>query len=166
MTRNLEIVFTKSKKKLAIVSKLIMLWTKKPYSHVARKLVVHGGIELYYQASGSQVNYECKEVFDTKHEIVLTRIIQIPSEIYMEIGNACLKEAGKPYGYMQNLGIALVDLCSFFGVNIQNPWKKGLNCSELLYITVLKRMYPELNYNPNTIKPHHIDEIIERIYGK
>ena len=157
--RELEIIFTKSKKKCAIISFLIRKWTGKQYSHVARKLV-HGDIELYYQASGSQVNYECKEVFDKKHEIIKRYTLSISQELYTEIGSACLREAGKPYGVLQNVGIAMVDVCRLFGKKIQNPFKQGRNCSELLYVVVLKRLCPDLAYDPDTIKPNHIEEIL------
>lgn len=57
---------------------------------------------------------------------------------------------------MQNAGIVFVDV----GLLKDTPWKDGRNCSELIYIKVLKKMIPELDYNPDTIKPHEIENII------
>ena len=88
----------------------------------------------------------------------------LPEDVYKRVGRACVSEAGKPYGTIQNLGIILVDIAKFFGVKMSNPWKKGRNCSELLYSSVFKVLHPELDYDENTIKPHNIEEILEKYY--
>ena len=154
---HIEIVFTRSKKKIKILSDLIIWYTKKPYSHVARGFNAFSGkVQMYYQASEGKVNYESKEVFDHKHEIVKKYILQIPKELYTEIGIACMQDSGKKYGVMQNLGIVLVDL----GICKDTPWKDGRNCSELIYLKVFKNLIPSLQENPDTIKPQRIEEII------
>lgn len=158
--KTIEIVFTRSKKKFPIVSWLIMLWTWKPYSHVARGLEVQDWGKSYYQANEGKVNYEYHTSFNKKHKIVKIYRILVPEELDRNIRKACFQEAGANYGIMQNLGIMLVDIAALFGKKINNPWKKGRNCSELLYLKVLKKMYPDLDYNPDTIKPHHIEEIL------
>jgi gamma-glutamylcysteine synthetase len=162
--RKLEIVFTKSKKKFPIGSWLIRLWTEKSYSHVARKLTLYGDIEMFYQSSDGKVNYEVKEIFNKKHKIIKSYILEIEDELYKNISKACVSEAGKPYGTLQNIGIVLVDICKFFGFNMKNPWKNGRNCSELLYLNVFKISCPELDYDPETIKPHNIEEILINNY--
>jgi hypothetical protein len=160
--RELQIVFTKSKKKMAIFSKLIMWWTKKPYSHVAKKVIRQDWGAGYYQASEGNVNYEHQLIFDTKHEIVKDFTLIIDTKLEMDIRKACWQECGNKYGMMQNIGIFLIDL----GLLKKNPWKHGRNCSELLYVKVLKRILPHLDYNPDTIKPHHIEEIILECFEK
>ena len=154
--RRLEIVFTRSKKRFAIFSWLIMLWTKRPYSHVARKSLVREQIPLYYQANEGKVNYEHESVFNRKHKTVKTYTILIPDLQYREISDACLMEAGKKYAAMQNISIMLIDL----GITEKPIWKDGRNCSELLYVTVLKEIFKDLDYNPDTIKPSDIESII------
>jgi len=59
----LDIVTTKSKKNFAFFSWLIMWWTKKDISHVARKATI-GGEVMYYQASEGKVNYEHSRFFN------------------------------------------------------------------------------------------------------
>lgn len=152
----IKLVFTKSKKKLPIGSLLIRWWTKKPYSHVARALTMCTWGAGYYQASEGKVNYEHEDVFNTKHKIIREYNIPITKEIKDSVEKMCWQDAGKKYGYLQNLGILLIDL----KITKHNPWKQGRNCSELIYIKVLKPMFPELNYNPDTIKPHEIEEIL------
>lgn len=159
--RIIPIVFTKSKKPLPLGSWLIRLWTKKSFSHVARKLTLYGDIELYYQANEGKVNYENKEIFDTKHEIVLEYKLEVSDGVYRNVSRECVKEAGKKYGLMQNLGIVLVDILKIIKVNTKNPWQDGKNCSELIFTNVLKILDPNLSNDPNKIKPHEIENIIK-----
>lgn len=155
--RHLEIVFTKSKKKFAVFSKLIMIYTNRPYSHVARKTYIGTNKrELYFQSSEGKVNYEYTDVFHKKHEIVKSYTLEVSDELYQKIADSCLVEAGKDYGFMQNLGIVLVDL----KLTKTNPWKHGRVCSELLYVTILKQLVTDLEYNKDTIKPSDIENII------
>ena len=137
-----------------------MWWTGKNYSHVARSIEIRDWGQRYYQASEGKVNYEYEDYFMAKHHIVKKYELSISEDLDRDIKKACYKEAGNKYATMQNLGIVLVDIAAFFGLKIKNPWKKGRNCSELIYTQVLKKMYPELAYNPDTIKPHQIDEIL------
>ena len=156
MKVELKIVFTKSKKKFPIGSKAIMWWTNKEYSHVAREVVRQDWGSAYYQASEGSVNYEYESVFNEKHEIVKEYVLLIEKELEMDIRKACWKECGKSYGTMQNIGIALVDM----GICKDTPWKDGRNCSELIYLNVLKPLVPSLDINPDTIKPHQIEQLI------
>ena len=154
--RELKIVFTKSKKKFPIGSWAIRWWTGQEYSHVAREVIRKDWGAGYYQASEGNVNYEHESVFFTKHKIVKEYTLMVSEELEMEIRKACWEDCGKKYGMMQNLGTALVDM----GICKDTPWKDGRNCSELMYVKVFKKMIPELDYNPDTIKPHQIEEII------
>jgi hypothetical protein len=155
-SKDLKIVFTKSKKEFPILSWLIMLWTNKPYSHVAREVPRRDWGSAFYQASDGNVNYEFESVFYEKHQIVKEYILQVDPILELSIRKACWEDCGKKYGFLQNLGILLVD----FGFFKDTPWKDGRNCSELIYLKVFKSMISDLNYNPDTIKPHHIEDII------
>lgn len=159
--RELRIVLTKSRKKFPIGSWTIRGYTGKDYSHCARGFTVYGDIDMYYQASEGRVNYENEKVFLQKHEIVREYTLMIPEEQYKAISRACLEDAGVVYGFKQNLGIFLVDIAYWAtGKKFDNPWKRGRNCSELLYINVFSVLCPECDYDPDLIKPHNIEEII------
>lgn len=54
----------------------------------------------------------------------------------------------------------MVDITKILGIKATNPWKKGRNCSELIYLKVLVPMFGDLGYNPDTIKPYHIEDIL------
>jgi|GEM_PF-2580931 len=159
--KSIEIVFTKSKLFMPIGSWAIRLWTQKPYSHVAHAVEIRDWGKRYYQANEGKVNYEYEKFFLKKHKIVKKYIIHVPKELDIEVKKACYQEAGNSYALMQNLGIVILDIVSFFtGNKLKNPWKKGKNCSEIVYEKVLKKLFLELNYNPDTIKPHHIEDIL------
>lgn len=134
----------------------------KDYSHVARKAYIgKNNREMYFQSSEGKVNYEYKDVFLSKHEIVLDYVIEVSDELYQEIADTCLLEAGKKYATMQNVGIVFVRVCGWLGIKKQNPWKDGRNCSELIYNVILKKMIPWLSYSEDLIEPHQIEAIIE-----
>lgn len=161
--RELTIVFTKSKKKVAFLSKAIMLWTNKPYSHVARKFKIRLSDKAsYYQASEGKVNYEIEDIFDTKHEIVKEYTLSVPDEIYREIGKSCWEDAGKKYGTMQNVGIFITDIAAFLGIKMDNPFKGGRNCSELIYVDAIQKLCDCTEYAPDKIKPHEVEDIINK----
>lgn len=157
----LSIVFTKSKKFLPIFSWAIMLWTWKKFSHVAIKQEIKSWGKRYYQASEGKTNYEYESFFLKKHKIVEEYTIEISKEMDSLIKETCYKEAGNTYGTWQNVGIALTDIYyNVIGKKTKNPWKKGRICSEVVYVNCFKLLIPTLNYDENTIKPHHIKQII------
>ena len=145
--KEIKIVFTKSKKCFPIFSWLIRAWTWKPYSHVAREMQISFLDEPnYWQASEGKVNWEYKTYFDRKHEIVKEMSFEVTKEELKAFNKACWEQVGEQYGFKQNLGIVLVDICGFLGWDIENPWRKGMNCSEALYRIILKPKFPELFY--------------------
>ena len=109
--RELTLVFTKSKKRFPIISWLIRLWTGKPYSHVARKVIRRDWGAGYYQASEGKVNYEHENIFFKKHKVVKEYTLIVPRELEMLIRKECWKECGNKYGFLQNIGIIFVDIC-------------------------------------------------------
>ena len=164
--KKIEIVFTRSKKFIPVGSWFIRFYTGKPYSHVAKSSNIREWGNRYFQASEGKVNYEYEEFFHKKHYVVKRFILEVPDEIDRLIKEACYKEAGNNYGVMQNIGIILVDLCGLFGYYIKNPFKKGRNCSELIYTKVIQNLIECNDYNPDTIKPHHIEKILREKCGE
>jgi hypothetical protein len=164
--KQIELVFTKSKKKFPVGSLLIRLWTGKEYSHVARKMNISFLEEAnYFQADEGKVNWEYETFFNKKHEIVKSITFTCTTEEFINFNRLCWEQVGAKYGFLQNLGIVLVDIARFFGFKICNPWKKGMNCSEVLYRTIIVPKFGNLGYNPDTIKPHEIEDILEKHNG-
>tara|TARA_R100000951_G_scaffold19275_1_gene16083 strand:- start:684 stop:1250 length:567 start_codon:yes stop_codon:yes gene_type:complete len=177
--KRLEIVFTKSKKFFPVISWLIRWWTSVmtsgfkgifklfPYSHVARSIQIKNWGRRYYQASEGRVNYEFEKFFIKKHNIVKKYELEVSVEVDREIKKACYEEAGNKYASWQNIGIFLTDIYfKIFHKEKENPWKKGRNCSEILYAKCFKIMIPELDYDENKIKPHEIEQIILKYFRK
>lgn len=157
----IKLVFTKSRKKLPIGGWLIMLWTWKNYSHVARVgKISFAEKEHYYQANEGKVNYEYDTFFKKKNKIVKEYILDIPKELHRYLVKTSWEQCGAKYGILQNLGIVWVDIGRLFGKKWQNPWKTGYNCSELIYRTVILPLWGDQGYDPDTIKPHHIEKIL------
>lgn len=164
--REIEIVFTKSKKCFPFFSWLIRLWTWKPYSHVARKMQISFlNKPNYFQANEGKVNWEYEDHFAKKHEVVKTMKFSVTEKERARFNKACWEQVGAKYGFMQNVGIVLVDIANIFGLDISNPWKEGMNCSEVLYRTILKPKFGDMGYRPDTIKPHHIEKILKDRYN-
>ena len=161
----LKVVFTKSRKFMPLGSWFIRLFTWRAYSHVALEINM-SFLEkpMYFHSNEGKVNYEYKDHFDREHEIVSEYEIKIDEKLYNEMKIKRLKHAGENYGTWQNFGIIIVDILKFFGIRATNPWKKGKNCSEIVYEVVFKKMHPDLDYDPNTIKPHHIEKILTTRY--
>jgi len=88
----------------------------------------------------------------------------VSQEVYNNIVIECLYECGGNYGSAQNVGIAMVDIGNKIGWKVDNPFRKGRICSELIYAVAFKDIIPELDYDENTIKPHEIEDIINKHY--
>ena len=86
---NIEIVFTKSKKRIHILSDIIKYWLNRVYSHVSRKLKP-GFAEnpAYYKASEGKVNYE----IDGKDILTFAKESQYDEEVLNKIENIKNKE--------------------------------------------------------------------------
>ena len=154
-------VFTRSKKVFPIVSWIICLLTRRKYSHVALEINIDNlSKPMYFQSNESKVNYEYSDYFLKENEIIKKYELYVKEDLYNDLAKQRLMSVGENYGHLQNLGILFVDLLKFIKVDINNPWKKGKNCSELIYTCILKNIEPKLNYNANTIKPNEIEDIL------
>jgi len=144
-----------------------MLWTRRPFSHIARKMRISFlDKDVYFHANETKVNWEYETHFLKKNKIVTSVVFPVTEKQYKDFNKASWEQVGDCYGALQNLGIVYVDIMNLFGKKVDNPWKKGQNCSELIYRTILIPLHPELSLNPDTIKPHHIERILREKYGK
>ena len=147
----MKIVFTKSKKTLALGSKIIMLYQRCDYSHVA----IQDG-DFFYQASEGKINKEHITHFSREHAIVHSYDIPHINIVKLE------KELGRNYSIGQNLGILFVDFFKNIGKRVKNPFRSsGVNCSEFVYTSVIIPLYGDLGYDKESIKPKRIKEILE-----
>lgn len=165
--RTLKIGFSKSKSD-AIFSVLLQKYMNRNYSHVfvlynTEKLM--GDDSIYHSSLSSGIGFMSKSIFQEDNEIVQMYEIQISDEVYFEIRKQLFSVCGRKYGFLQNIGIAIVDLLGNIGIRIKNPFVKDQNCSELLFRHVISVAYPEYknDYDPNTVTPADIEFILEDI---
>lgn len=101
------------------------------FSHVYVRHETHYKIDIVYQASGTQVNFTNGALFFDKNESVREFPFDITDDAFEKYMTFALSHAGKPYGALQVLGIALYSL---FGLK-KNPFPSGQAayvCSELV----------------------------------
>lgn len=162
MTKTIKIHFSKNKEG-KILSKAIMWYENATYSHCAIEFYLNSiNKEVMYHSSLVGVNFSSKDLFLKHNEIVETYGLEVPIEIYRKIMSSLIDNCGKEYAIMQNFGIVIVEVLAKLGKNINNPWKDGYNCSELVYEHVIKNIYEEdFKINRNLIKPSQVKQILD-----
>lgn len=172
--REVKILFTRSIKKINILSRLIQEYENLPISHCALELVTPNlGTNIIYHSSGSGgVTIVAKEHFLKKNEIMEEYQIFIEDDQFKILRNILLSNCGIEYGLFQNIGILIVDVLNRLGLKINNPWKEGFNCSEALYISIIPMICKDMpKTDQNIVKPSDIRQILENngfnpIYSK
>ena len=83
---------------------------------------------LVYEAVGSGLRFIEKSNWLNHAEVVKSVDLQVSDCIYDRMMSICIKKAGLPYGYKQNIGIIIADILNLD----HNPFPANENCSELL----------------------------------
>jgi hypothetical protein len=133
--RTLYLGFSKAKSKWAIFSKLIMWVQAIPFSHVYIKFN-SDFIErdFIYQASGTKVNFENIQSFDSHSLVIKEFKLEVSSEIYKKVLQFTIDNVGKPYSLKQVFGIAWICFKQRLGLKSSNPFKDSTAsfvCSEI-----------------------------------
>lgn len=161
--RQFKIGFSKSSLKAPILSWLIRLYENTPFSHTYLEFDTKKIFEddTIFQSSKGMVNYMSKKFFLSENDIVEEFEFEIPLEVYMEMRVELHASAGIKYAFMQNIGILYTDFMRLFGKRVKNPWKKGYNCSELVYKHVIRYLYPDFKYDPETVTPKDVYNMLK-----
>ena len=115
---------------------MIMKILGTPFSHVYLK--IHSDLysrDMIYQASSLMVNFMSPTIMSSKHQTVAEFPLQISDATMVKVMQYAIDNAGVPYGIMQALGMGYVQICSWFGRKVSNPWTndgKTFVCSELV----------------------------------
>ena len=163
--RKLKIGFSGNNK---IGSRVLKWYMKKDYAHtfVQYDTKHHMGDDsIYHSSMASGVGFYANERFEEDNTKVLMYELEINDEIYIEIRKRLFTECGRKYAHLQNIGILIGDFLKGLGCSFDNPFREGLNCSELVFLA-LCMLHPELDidYDRNTIRPDHIQDILD-FYG-
>ena len=122
-----------------------------------------GDDAIYHSSLSAGVGYMSQTIFEEDNTIVMLYELEVSDEVYKEIKEALFKVCGRKYGLMQNLGILIVDLLRGIGIKAKNPFVKGENCSEMVYRHVLANLFPEHKYDPDTITPSEVEDILNKV---
>lgn len=166
--RKFKIGFSKSSINLPLFSWAVRFYQNTNFSHTYLEFDTKSifNDDTIFQSSKAMVNYMSKSFFLTENTITDEFEVEMPDELYMKMRSELHANAGVKYAFLQNIGIIYTDFMRLFGKRVKNPWKKGYNCSELVYKYVIKYLYPEYTLDPETITPKDVYEIMKSKQSK
>jgi hypothetical protein len=128
----------------AIGADLIRKYMGTEFSHVFFKFKEeHYTDYSVFHAVGRGLSYVCETRFLKTNQIVAQFELSVSDETYYELLNDCHASSGLKYGYLQNLGILIVECLNKLGCKFtKNPINDGINCSEWVAY-LLEEMYGE-----------------------
>jgi hypothetical protein len=160
----LYIGFSKAKSKYAVVSKIIQKVQNTPFSHVYIRLQSDSLERTFiYQASGSKVNFENMDSFNSHSTVVNEFEIEASDEVYKKVMQFAIDTVGKPYSLKQLIGMAVLTVLRKFNKTAKNPYrdrKDAFICSEI-GAYVLEQSGIEVNLDKDSIGPKEIFEILQ-----
>src|ERR1017187_1265933 len=123
--KTIQVVFTKSTKKLPVFSWLIQWAEHTDYSHVAIRMIdSETQLPIYYQSSHTMVNCMGEEEFLAEEKILNSFEFQIDDSLQVALHAFAIKQLGKPYGVVSTVGLGWVQLNKLFGRKTTNPFKQ------------------------------------------
>jgi len=100
--KELTIIFSKAKG-FSLITWLIRLFQRTPFSHVAIALKIHSlDEEIIYEADWHGVTCKTREEWEKNNEIVYEKTFRYTKKEYKDLQKFCIGQLGKPYGF-QNL---------------------------------------------------------------
>lgn len=121
----IKVGFSRSSKKFAPFSWLIMASEHTNYSHVYVKFYSNSLQRwLIYQSSHTAVNFMGEELFNQEEIIVKEFDFTVSTETRVKMMNFCVDTIGKPYGTLSAFGLGIVQVASLVGIKMHNPFKK------------------------------------------
>lgn len=164
--KTITIGFSKSSKKFAFFSKLIMWSRGINYSHTYLKFdAVWDDRAIYYQASHTMVNYMSKERFLAEETIVKEFEFQISDDKFVKMQDFCLDKSAEPYGVLSIIGFSLKIILSKIGINIKNPIKdanKAPVCSQLVAL-IIECLDGSIKIDPNDMDPFDLMKVVDKL---
>ena len=163
--KTLTIHFSRNSKG-AIFSRLLQWYVGSPISHVLVEFDTEKSLGqpfVYHSVIGTGVSLIPKKKFLLKNEIMESYTFELTVDEYRSIRNDLLNEGGEEYAMMQNLGIFIIDqIRRLTRIKYKNPFKKGKNCSELIYEKVIQKLYGDVSkYDKDLVKHSEIRSILK-----
>lgn len=152
-------------KKWKLGSWLIRKAYKTDYSHVYIKMWSEKYSRyIVYQASHTLVNFMSTAIFEQEAIVIKEFQLQITDDSKTKIMQFAIDNAGKPYGFLNLLGLGIKRGCELLGLtgrNFLSDQKHSYVCSELI-AQILKEFHSlgqEIK-DSETITPKDIYEIL------
>lgn len=122
--KQITIGFSRACTTLPVFSWLIMAVQRTNFSHVYLKYQDEFlGQTMYYQASHTLVNSMSEAVFLAQETVVQEFTFSVSDVSYLACMKNAAAQAGKPYGTMEILGLAVVELAMAVNMRVHNPVK-------------------------------------------
>ena len=149
-------------KKFALFSWLIKKVLNRQFSHSYFKFQENYSDKTVFHAVGKGLIYISETTFIEQNTTIKEFDLSISDELFLELMEDCHKNAGKDYGFLQNLGIAIIRGLAKLGIIInKNPINDGINCSEWLYY-ILEEIYGKwIDKDPNLVAPDDVFDFLE-----
>jgi uncharacterized protein YycO len=149
--------------KFKILSWLIRKVQRTEYSHAYIKF--HSDSldrDLIYQASGLQVNFVGKTLFEEDHVIVKEFDLQISDEAHKKALQFAVDRAGMPYSIKQLFGILIYNLT---GNQVLKDGRSGYVCSELVAQMLSEDLGITITKDLDIVTPKDVYNILETYDG-
>lgn len=165
--KQIVIGFSRASTFFPIFSWLIMLTEKTPYSHVYLKYT-DGDLNrtVYFQASHTLVNYMSEDTFLAQEKVIKEFAFEVSDESFLAMQQFALDNAGKPYGSLQILGLAWVQLGLLFGLQFHNPFNDAGNtwvCNQLQAALLQKCENIQLPMPLNDMSPKDMYDMVSKL---
>lgn len=106
------------------------------YSHVAIKMVdSETNQTVYYQSSHTVVNCMSEAMFLSQESIMDSFDFQVDDSIKIAAKTFGIESLGLPYGVLSCVGLAIVQIASYVGIKMDNPFRdegQTYVCSEFI----------------------------------
>jgi hypothetical protein len=123
--KQITITFSKSSSWYAVFSWAIMAAEGTPYSHVAIHMTdAETGNKMCYQASHAFVNEMSEPEFLGQEVVIDTFNFSVDDSIEKDIKTWAEARLGVPYGVLGCAGLAVVQIASWLGIKMNNPFKE------------------------------------------
>jgi hypothetical protein len=150
-------------KKFKLASALIRWFEKSDYSHIYIRMKATPNSSLnfdkVFQASHGDVNAVSFDVFQEGNKIFHEYEIEVEDSKYFEVATWLWKQLGKPYGFLQLLGIA-------FNIKLSNNREDRFICSELSGMVLRDYLNFDINDSLDYIGLNDIRYILEDMENK
>lgn len=165
--KQITIGFSRACTTFPIFSWAIMAAQRTPYSHVYLKYQdEYLGQIMYYQASHTLVNSMSESVFLSQETPIYEFTFNVSDESFLACMKFAANQSGKPYGVLEICGLAFVEIGSFVGIKITNPFKDAGQtwiCSELIAELLNQCENINLPTDLNDMTPKEMYELVNTL---